>query len=77
MQRRIERKFNPAKNAQDRKAIVATKINEKAEMEQVNALYSLINNRYTKQVEHLELRNINRTDCFTVPTGRFIHETSK
>jgi hypothetical protein len=70
MQKRIERKFNPAKNAE-------VPINERAEMEQVNALYSLINNRYTKQVEYLELRKINRTDCFTVPIGRFLYETSE
>jgi hypothetical protein len=50
MQRRIERKFNPAQNAPDGKPIAAAVINEKVEMDQVNALYSLINNRYTKQV---------------------------
>ncbi|EPE26964.1 hypothetical protein GLAREA_02878 [Glarea lozoyensis ATCC 20868] len=49
MQKRIERKFNPSKNVPDGKPAGAVTINEKAEMDQVNAIYSLINNRYTKQ----------------------------
>jgi hypothetical protein len=61
MQRRIERKFNPSTSAEGGKTVAATPINEKAEMDQVNALYSLINNRYTKQVEYHELWKITNT----------------
>jgi hypothetical protein len=59
MQKRIERKFNPSKTAPDGKPTGAVSINEKAEMDQVNAIYSLINNRYTKQVWFAEAREGN------------------
>lgn len=47
MQKRIEQKFNPLKST---KPVADIPINEKAEMDQVNALFSLLGNRYTKRV---------------------------
>ena len=45
MRRRIDRKFLP-----DASMPNAVPVNEKAEMEEVNALYSLLENRYDRKV---------------------------
>lgn len=57
IQKRIEQKFNPPKPAEGAKPVAAVPINEKAEMDQVNALLSLLGNRYTKRVSEKLLPN--------------------
>ncbi|KAF4622790.1 hypothetical protein G7Y89_g14235 [Cudoniella acicularis] len=51
MQKRIDRKFLPSKpkEGEDKPLVAPSAINEKAELEQVNALYSLLGNRYTQK----------------------------
>lgn len=55
MRKQIEQKFNPPKAAEGAKPVAAIPIDEKAEMDQVNALFSLLGNRYTKRVSGMLL----------------------
>lgn len=49
MRRRIDRKFLPNSSA----ASYAVPVNEKEELDQANALYSLLENRYQRKVSQL------------------------
>ncbi|KAG9230304.1 hypothetical protein BJ875DRAFT_507402 [Amylocarpus encephaloides] len=49
MRRRIESKFNPSETPSEGRQVERVPVNQEAELKQVNALYSLINNRYTTQ----------------------------
>lgn len=48
MRRRLDRRIKPVKDSPGRTPL---EINEKAELEQVNALYSLLEDRYKQKVK--------------------------
>lgn len=51
MRRRLDRRIRPLKDEVDGKSTrTALEVNEKTELEQVNALYSLLEDRYKQKV---------------------------
>jgi cytochrome b pre-mRNA-processing protein 6 len=53
MRRRIERRFLPASSPNTptaAQAVANSAVDEKVELEQVNAIYSLLENRYSRKV---------------------------
>ena len=73
MRRRIEKRLHPS-NARSQDNVVANKtlatvpaaprFDESAELEQVNVLYSLLENRYSKKVRMGCVRRVWLASCF-------------